>query len=387
MFARALGSSKTMDIILDESCTKEATTWVLKAPNCGVPYYHQALEAANVRNVAIGVHHPTRRVVLHFDVCKSSREASRVFQMILGKGGAVGLSIDECKVLDRFHAESWGLIKLSPSQKPISHDKIVESDLIDLSSDVEYEDHEVDLDNTLVLPLPDGVLDVVTPDIFALALVSNSQVVVVPTWQEAQSTSTPEYDSLLSELIAAGPVDQRMVDRLMPRGRDHIKAVKDRVRGLAKNKVAGQDICWINRPPPCLRVYTKATMSVDRRVEWIVWRAKALKVPLNAVSFMSFFKQIYAFPNDVARKAAYLAAMAHWSISQGKTFTWSDLTNTTRTKILDINSGKVSSYCVVCQMVMKTTDPDSAATIVRIQFVTNVIFPLSRSQDRILRLN
>jgi hypothetical protein len=58
--------------------------------------------------VCIGVHCPTRRIVLQFDVPKSCQDAKRVFSMILGKGGDMDRRIEDCSVFDLFHAENWG---------------------------------------------------------------------------------------------------------------------------------------------------------------------------------------------------------------------------------------------------------------------------------------
>ena len=106
-----------MELEFDDVCTTDATTWVVEALNCEVPYYRKALEAANIRNVAIGVHVSSRKIILQFDENKTSQEAGRVFEMILGKGGSLDRCISQRSVLDEFYAESWGLYPLKPHWK------------------------------------------------------------------------------------------------------------------------------------------------------------------------------------------------------------------------------------------------------------------------------
>ena len=101
---------------------------------------------------------------------------------------------------------------------------------------------------------------------------------------------------------SGGPLTPELASRLTPRGRDHIKNVQDAARALARRKVPADDIFWVNETPKFLRVYKKPHMSVDRRLQWILWRAKVLKVTLTPVTFMAFFKQVSCFTTDANRQ-------------------------------------------------------------------------------------
>jgi hypothetical protein len=333
-----------MKLEFDTSTTKEATTWVINTPNCKVPYYQKALDAADVRNVAIGVHVPSRRIVIQFDDRKTKQEACRVFQMILGKGGAIGRCVDDCCVLDYFHAETWGLIKLSPlssNQQDVKYiDTIVELDDVDSSAEITV-DPATPLDELAVIP-----------DIFALTM-TTSRVVEIPTWQTAQTTATPDYNDLLNGMTAAGgPLTPELASQLTPRGRDHIKNVQDAVRDLVRQKVPEDDIFWVNKTPEFLRVYKKPTMPAERRLDWILWRAKALDVTLTPVTFMALFKQVSCHNNDASRQKYYQVAMTSWMNRLGKTFNWMELSPDMRIEIKNINEGVDTCYCRACKVVL-----------------------------------
>ena len=102
--------SLPMKLVLDESLSREATTWVLNAPNCQVPCYQKALEVAKQKNVAIGLHIGSRQIVIQFDQIKTKQRAMQVFKMILCKGGGVDQCVETISVMDKFHAETLGLV-------------------------------------------------------------------------------------------------------------------------------------------------------------------------------------------------------------------------------------------------------------------------------------
>ena len=163
-------------------------------------------------------------------------------------------------------------------------------DNVSESEDEESEDDEVDVDSGPSAQPQDVDSVLQSPDLFALASQTVPRVIKAPSWQTAQTMDTPAYADLLFGMTAAGgPLSPDLVARLMPRGRDHIKNVQDDVRDLARTRVTGDDIFWINGAPEVLRVYKKPNMGAKRRAEWIVWKAEKLGVTLTPASFMAFF--------------------------------------------------------------------------------------------------
>ncbi len=330
---------------MEEHSHSVATTWVVDALNLQVPYYKKAYEAANLRNVAVGVHVASRKIILQFDEKKTSQEAGRVFEIILGKGGSIDHCIRERAVLDFFHTESLGLWLLKPYWKFEKSGRIVEG------SDVEYEGEdlgEADLVQDEVLHPSDDEDVAVKPDIFALAVVSKPQVVRVPTYVEALDADSPEYTTLMEELAFGGLIDIKVAKTLMPRDREYIKARKDDARSLVARKGVADIISWISFTPKSLRVHRFVNMSTARRVAWVVWKAAKLKVPLLPTTFASFFRENSHFKTLAIRKAAYMTAMELWTHGA---FVWKQLPTTTRQEIVARLQDVGDFHCVVCKNV------------------------------------
>ncbi len=342
--------------IVDEPNYSEATTWVVDAQHLKIPYYKKAYEAANLCNVAVGVHVASRKIILQFDEKKTSQQAGRAFETILGKGGSTDHCIQGRAVLDFFHSESLGLYLLKPHWKFEKRNQIVEGDCFfpdpDAGGDVQYEEdlEEAELVEDEVLP-PTTEDVAVQADIFALAMVSKPKVVRVPTYLEALEADTPEYTDLIAALAAGGPIDLNLAKNLMPKDEEYIKAGKDLARSMVSRKVVADMIFWISFTPKTLRVHRFVNMSTERRVQWVVWKAAKLGIPLLCTTFASLFKRDSHFKTLAITKLAYLHAMKLWT---GGAFDWKKLPTTTRKEILERLLGDDHDFlCFVCNNVKK----------------------------------
>ena len=175
---------------MEEANYSAATTWVVDAQHLQIPYYKKAYEAANLCNVAVGVHVASRKIILQFDEKKTSQQAGRAFETILGKGGSTDHCIQGRAVLDFFHSESLGLYLLKPHWKFEKRDQLVEGDCFfpdpDADIDVQYAEEleEAELvEDEVLAPTTEDVA--VHADIFALAVVSKPKVARVPTYLES----------------------------------------------------------------------------------------------------------------------------------------------------------------------------------------------------------
>ena len=339
-----------MKLVFIESLPYEATTWVLKAPTCRVANYQQALEEAKKRNiVALGFHIDSRQIVIQFELAKKKQRAVQILKLILCAGGGVSEDcVESLHVMDRFHAETLGLV---PEYRVDGFiDLVVEQDEDESSDELE----EVDAQ-----PTASTALVQVIPEIFSLSVYVPRRI-LVPSFNRAQMTDTPEFTqgrAAFRDAEGRQTLTEEALSQMFPRNMEHCEGMQDAARGLARKRDVLDDFVWITDRPEFLNVYVKGSMCENRRVEWIKWRAAQKGVELTPVSFMFFFKQVY---NTISSHASLLVAYKRaMKILMPEGFEFKNLSKDMQTEINDINEGKNTSYCRVCAAVlMKTMDSE-----------------------------
>ena len=320
----------------------EATTWVCTVvPGLKLPYHQEALKEAKEKNISLGLHLESESILVRFPEAWQNKDARSKIQTILVKGGAPRECINTVESFDLFHAESWGMLAMNMPDKHDLFDQIIEPD--DSSEDEPQEAAQgVESEATLQV---DGR----APGMFALAIPQGPRRIMVPSFSEALLMEPPAQTQLKAALAAAGPLAPDIEKRLFPRGMAHASQMQADVRLLARKTSPANVIRWWSDPPEFIHVYVKPNMAVDRRVDYMGWKAKALGLDLQDEEvFLGLFMQIYCGGNKASRMRAFQEARKLFD----PVFQWMDLSADMRTKLNRMNDGKVDVYCKNCNSVL-----------------------------------
>ena len=333
----------------------EATTWVCKAPDCSLPYYGEALSEAERKGMHLGINLESRSVVVHFAQPRPSQSVQRTLAVVLGKGGSTKKAIEGMESLDLYHAESWGLVKLSAPAMPEYFDHVVEEDEL---SEVESKAEDELCSESEEAPQVDaGPSEASVPEVFELAapspdlfaLVVQPVKTTIPSFNKALLMETSHQKELREAMEkAGGPLSKDLKDALFPRGKEHAKDVQEEARALIRMKET-EAIFWITRPPAFITIYGKPQMHNSRRVEWIKWKADKLNMQLTLPVFMAMFKQITFYEDSDTRMQKFKIVVKLW---QGAPLDWKGLPADERNLISSINVGKNDCYCKNCKCVL-----------------------------------
>jgi hypothetical protein len=284
----------------------KASTWVCKTPGCNLPFFREAILDAEKKGISIGLHISSRSIVVNVpDPLVTQRIAQRL-ETILGKGGAVSACIEGLESFDLFHAEEWGLVKINAPVMPYRTTLVVEGD--DLSDEEVQSDEDVD---GMVGPL--ATFESPPPLVDIFALVSPSTTVRIDSTLETLNIEAAHEKERRSAFEACGPLSPYLESQLFTKGIKHTEHVQNQQRSIAA-KAAQSDpiIHWITSAPESITVYTKPKMSIERRVEWIQWKANTLNMDLTLPVFMAFFKQMSASNSPESRLKTFKAAVMVW---------------------------------------------------------------------------
>ena len=275
-----------MQLIFDTGVVSDATTWVVTAPGVAIPFLQEALDQALKQKVFIGLHIESRSIIVHFNELQGGQRARSKLETIFGAGGAPRRCLDSVEAFDIFHAESWGLVT-TPGVVVPSMDRLVE------------------------------VLELQTAD----------------------------EQSFRNELEAGGPISDFLERALFPRDRFHVQRVQEESSALATLRpMSDGKIHWLGPIPPTITVYMKPKMPISRRIEYIKFRASVLDIELDAVSFMTLFKQVSCYHTKFSLIQYYKEAMKQFQSD----FDWGALDAKQRLLIVKIADGADASHVCTC---------------------------------------
>ena len=350
-----------VELFFEEGRASEAHTWVCQTGAVRLPYFQEALEQVLRKGVSVGLHLGSRSIVLNFPDAQPAQTVRRKLRTILGQAGAARSCVDKVESFDLFHAESWGLLKVNAPTIPESCDVLVEED--DLSEE-EFLQDDVDGAPASECDLgafPEGSQDgvEVLPDIFALVAVEDPAIVRVQSMNRALTRSlcceTPDERSLKTSMEQAGGPLTPYLEKLLAssRGtRSDVHRIQEADRALARVKSPDDlaSVCWWLGPPPAtVMVCIKPHMGLERRVEWIVWKAQVLRLELTLPIFMAIFKQVTSYRRSGDRLAQYKLAVEQW---RGSSLRWMELPSDERKLIRNISEGFLDCYCKHCRQVL-----------------------------------
>ena len=112
-------------------------------------------------------------------------------------------------------------------------------------------------------------------------------------------------------------------------------------------------VVWVG-PPPAQLVVLTTVKDTGRRLQWILWRAKHLKIELEKdmkcfIPFLILFRQASVFNDDAKGRSNRLAAAKElWKIWTGSDFCEGDLSADDKTEIGNVNKGLLDRRCKSC---------------------------------------
>ena len=343
-----------MDLRFNEKCASEATTWVFVMPSISLPTYGEALDNANSKSIAIGLHKESFSLVVHFPKAEFKENAERKLKVILEKGGASLLQFQSVVALDLYHAEAWGLVSLSAAPvMPQYADEVIEKDdLSDAEQATEELAAEILGEQGPQDPMP---ADRNAAGLFAVIPTYEPTTIVVPSISEAIDMETSYERQVRKVMESGGPLTPWLEERIYPRNKQHVQDVQDECRALAK-KHPVTVIAWITIPPNFITVCVKPTMEMKRRVEWIKFKAAKLEMELTLPVFMALFKQVTNYGDAKNRLSMYKMAVEIW---QGP-LDWKALDKNVRNLIQNINNGQLNCFCKHCKRVIPVSSSSTS---------------------------
>jgi len=350
-----------MEVTYSNASASEAMTWVAEVSECMIPYAREAMDMAASKGVHIGLHVPSKSIVVAFDTLHTRQHAQAKLGTIFGKAGVSKGKVQIVESLDLYHAERWGIVRVLPPSMPEYTDTLVEED--ELDSDVEAaadppgQEAAPEAEAAEEMETAEDVSEtiLVQKDVFDLVSTHASRKIVVPDIVKALGMDTSHQRDLRASMEAAGgSLSPYLQDILFPRGQHHVREVQEEARALARKK-GDQPIFWVTEPPLFLTVYGKPNMSTARRVEWIVWKAEKLGLELTLPVFMAFYKQVTFHERNNVRLAQFKATVEFW---RGERLDWKALPSEERNLIVSINEGKLDCYCKSCHRVV---DPKASS--------------------------
>jgi len=350
-----------VELIFEEGRASEATTWVCHTGAARLPYFQEALEQVLRKGVSVGLHLESRSIVLNFPEAQSAQAVRRKLQTILGQAGGARRCVEKVESLDLFHAESWGLLKVNAPTIPETFDILVEED--ELSEEEFLRDAvEGTVPSERALEASEEAQEAAeaSSDLFALVSVEDPALVRVQSMNRALTRSlcseTPDERALKTSMAQAGGPITPYLEKLLAssRGtRSDVHRIQEADRALARANTPNdlEHVCWWLGPPPeTVSVCVKPHMSLERRVEWIMWKAQHLRMELTLPVFMAIFKQVTCYRRSGDRLAQYKLAVEQW---RGAPLRWMELPSDERKLIRNISDGVLHCYCKHCRQVLR----------------------------------
>ena len=341
-----------------EGRASPAMTWTCRVPNCNITHFGEILSAVLDKGMFIGLEPTSHSMIIQFTTPQTAQGMGRQLASVLRRGGSMDPIVD-IEALDLFHAESWGLVLLHEPKLPERLDVLVEpedeSEADESEADEpEADESEADEPETIQMPLAAVPLLAVPSDIFAVALLTPKTIRVPDMVRALSMESAREKDLRIAMEAAGGPLSKALKAILLPRGMDHVKQIQDEARALARPRPPN-DILWIGNEPEFITVCVKPKMAMERKVQWIVWKAEKLGLDLTLPTFMGLFKQVAHYSTTTLCLQYFHHAVLIWT---GLPLQWKTLDVDVRNLIDNINDGNTECFCKNCKRVL---DPNGTS--------------------------
>ena len=116
---------------------------------------------------------------------------------------------------------------------------------------------------------------------------------------------------------------------------------------MSRVNAHSEPILWATGPPPSITCYLKLNMHRDRRVQWVLWKARTL-TQLDYFEFFAIFKHVSMYRDNGIRLEQFKKAAKVWRPN----FKWKDLDKHTQNRIKNLNNGVDDSFCDNCQQLL-----------------------------------
>jgi len=284
------------------------------------------LAAAVAHDVALGVHQATATILVGLSGPLKHDKALTIVRNILNLAGGDGTAVSKLEVLDRFHAEQFGIISLYEVPKP----KPVKFNMFDWPS--ESDNDITSVDNNDITSVDDGPSDVLALDSF----VDNHLLAALPAKPRQPMTPAMVMKEIAAEL---GEASLDRFPELQCR-----EFLEERAKQIPLE--SEDPVHWIPHRPDPLTIYN--WMKPIRQLQFLLYRQSVSNMPMSQdradfPTFLMHFMEIDKKTNSLNR------AKELWSRWTGNEFgAQSALQEELKQKILCVHYGRQEGVRCLC---------------------------------------